>query len=316
MALQNERVAWFNGEIMPEREVRIPFRDSSWIYGDGCFDMTRSFGHRLFKLKEHVDRLYRSLKYLRIDPGIGPQQMCEISEHLFEQNRHLLGPDEDYWLAQRISRGVREVEGDNLDYHGPNIVIECMPLPFRQRASLYIEGIKILVPSHRRVPPDSLSPRIKSHNYLNLIVASQEVQAIDPSAWPILLDVNGNLAEGIGSNIFVVKDGLILTPKERYVLPGVSRQTAIDLARAEGLRVEEADIDLYDAYNAEEIFITSTSLCICPASRINGVEIGTRGQVWGPVTRRLADSYCRMVDFDWVAQYRRHLDEAGPTRPF
>src|SRR5262245_51101416 len=78
----NERVAWFNGEFMPEREVRIPFRDSSWVYGDGCFDMTRSFGHRLFKVKEHVDRLYRSLKYLRIDPGFGPAKMCALTEDL------------------------------------------------------------------------------------------------------------------------------------------------------------------------------------------------------------------------------------------
>ena len=71
MTLTNERVAWFNGEFLAEREVRIPFRDSSWVYGDGCFDMTRTFGHKLFKVKEHVDRLYRSLKYLRIDPGFG-----------------------------------------------------------------------------------------------------------------------------------------------------------------------------------------------------------------------------------------------------
>ncbi|WP_191061028.1 aminotransferase class IV [Geminicoccus harenae] len=316
MTLPNERVAWFNGEFMPEREVRIPFRDSSWIYGDGCFDMTRSFGHKLFKVKEHVQRLYRSLKYLRIDPGYGPEEMCRLSEELFERNRHLLGPDDDYWLAQRISRGVRPVEGDNLDHHGPNIVLECMPLPFRQRASLYEEGIKVAVPSARRTPPESLSPRIKSHNYLNLIVASQEVHAMDPSAWAILLDINGNLSEGLGSNIFVVKDGVILTPHERYVLPGVSRQTVIDLARSEGLRLEEADIDLYDAYNADEVFITSTSLCLCPASRVNGVEIGPKGQVWGPVTRRLADAYCRLVDFDWVAQYRRHLDPSAPSRPF
>ena len=82
-ALANERVAWFNGEFMPEREVRIPFRDSSWVYGDGCFDMTRSFHHRLFKVKEHVDRLYRSLKYLRIDPGFGPPRMCALTEELF-----------------------------------------------------------------------------------------------------------------------------------------------------------------------------------------------------------------------------------------
>src|SRR5262245_3175293 len=111
----NERVAWSNGSFLPESEVRIPFRDSSWVYGDGGFDMTRSFNHRLFKVKEHVDRLYRSLKYLRIDPGFGPQKMCALTEELFERNRHLLGPDEDYWVGQRISRGVKQTPGDNID---------------------------------------------------------------------------------------------------------------------------------------------------------------------------------------------------------
>ena len=178
--LSNERVAWFNGEFMAEREVRIPFRDTSWVYGDGCFDMTRTFGHKLFKVKEHVDRLYRSLKYLRIDPGFGPDRMCALTEELFERNRHLLGPDDDYWVGQRISRGVKDVPGDNIDYHGPNIVLECAPLPFAKRAKLFKEGIRVMVPSQRRVPPDSLTPRAKTHNYLNLIVADQEVQSIDP----------------------------------------------------------------------------------------------------------------------------------------
>ena len=204
-SLANERVAWFNGEFLPEREVRIPFRDRSWVYGDGCFDMTRTFGHRLFKVKEHVDRLYRSLKYLRIDPGFGPERMCALTEELFERNRHLLGPDDDYWVGQRISRGVKDVPGDNLDYHGPNVVLECAPLPFAQRAKLFREGIRVMVPSQRRVPPDSLTPRAKTHNYLNLIVADQEVQSVDPEAWAVLLDINGNLCEGLGSNIFIVR---------------------------------------------------------------------------------------------------------------
>ena len=197
--------------------------------------MTRTFGHRLFKVKEHVDRLYRSLKYLRIDPGFGPQKMCDLTEEVFERNRHLLGPDDDYWVGQRISRGVKDVPGDNIDYHGPNVVLECAPLPFAKRAKLFKDGIKVVVPSHRRVPPDSLTPRAKTHNYLNLIVADQEVQSIDPEAWAVLLDVNGNLAEGLGSNIFIVRGEEILTPREKFVLPGVSRQTAIDLAREEGL---------------------------------------------------------------------------------
>ena len=105
-------------------------------------------------------------------------------------------------------------------------------------------------------------------------MANQEIHAIDPSAWAILLDANGNLCEGLGSNIFVVRHGEIFTPREKYVLPGVSRQTAIDLAHEARLTVREADLDLYDAYNAEEIFITSTSLCLCPA--VLG-ERGARG---------------------------------------
>jgi len=312
----NERVAWFNGDFVPEREVRIPFRDSSWVYGDGCFDMTRTFGHRLFKVKEHVDRLYRSLKYLRIDPGFGPARMVALTEELFERNRHLLGPDDDFWVGQRISRGVKRVPGDNLEHHGPNVVLECAPLPFTQRAKLFREGIKVMVPSHRRTPPDSLTPRAKTHNYLNLIVADQEVQSLDPEAWAILLDVNGNLCEGLGSNIFVVEDATIRTPREKYVLAGVSRQTVIDLARAEGIPVEEADIDLYDAYNADEIFITSTSLCLCPAVTINGVAIGEAGRVWGPVTRRLADAYARLVDHDFVGQYLKRYVEGMEARAF
>ena len=114
-------------------------------------------------------------------------------------------------------------------------MLECAPLPFAQRAKLFKDGIQVVVPSQRRVPPDSLTPRAKTHNYLNLIVADQEVQSIDPEAWAVLLDVNGNLAEGLGSNIFIVRGDEVLTPREKFVLPGVSRQTVIDLAREEGL---------------------------------------------------------------------------------
>ena len=315
-SLANERVAYFNGKIVPEHEVRIPVRDSSGLYGDGAFDMTRSFGGKIFKLKEHMERFYRSLKYLRLDPGVTPDRMIAISEEVFERNRHMLGPDGDYWIGQRVSRGVKEVAGDNIDYHGPNVVVECSPLPFRQRASLFKDGIKVMIPSHRRTPPESLTPRAKTHNYLNLIVANQEIAAIDPSAWAILLDINGNLCEGLGSNIFIVKDGEIFTPRAKFVLPGVSRQTAIDLAQAAGITLIEADLDLYDAYNGDEVFITSTSLCLCPVVSVNGVHIGPPGQVWGPITKQLVDAYIRFVNFDFVGQHMKFYDEKVVSTPF
>jgi branched-chain amino acid aminotransferase len=113
-----------------------------------------------------------------------------------------------------------------------------------------------------------------------------------------------------------VRDDEILTPREKFVLPGVSRQTVIDLARQEGLPLRETDIDLYDAYNADEIFLTSTSLCMCPVTRVNGVAIGAKGQIWGAITQRLAEAYRRLVDHDFVGQYLMHYVEGVQSRPF
>ena len=316
MTLSNERIAYFNGQYLPESQVRIPFRDRSFLYGDGGFDMTRTFGHKLFKLQEHIERLYRTLKYLRLDPGLSPAEMTAITETVTERNLHLLDKSDDYWVGQRISRGVNKVEGDGLDYHGPNVIVECAPLPLKPRAKLFRDGIRVIVPSNRRVPPQSMTPRAKTHSYLNMVIGDQEVQAQDPGAWAILLDLNGNFAEGMGSNIFFVKNGEIVTPRAQFVLPGVSRQTGIDLAREEGIPVREGDTDPYDAYTADECFLTSTSLCICPVVSVNGAHIGPEGQVWGPITRRLADAYNRLVGTDFVKQYIDRIDDKIPTRAF
>jgi branched-chain amino acid aminotransferase len=307
VSLVNERVAWFNGKIVRESEVMIPFRDQGFLRGDAVFDMTRSFNGKAFRLKEHIARLYRSLKYLEIDPGISAAEMAAISEDVLDRNRHLLGPGEDYWLAQRISRGVSRVPGDNWDHYGPNVIVECIPLPLRERAKYFRDGIEVVTPSLRRTPPDSLSPRAKMHQYLNLVLADREVKAQNPAAWAVLLDVNGNLSEGQGSNIFLVRDGRLTTPRERYVLPGVSRQAVIELARQLAISCEENDIDLYDAYTADECFLTSTSLCICGVRSLNGRTFAA-GEVPGPVTKRLIEAYKRLVECDFVAEYLQRLD--------
>jgi branched-chain amino acid aminotransferase len=307
MSLENERVAWFNGKIVRESQVVIPFRDQGFLRGDAVFDMTRSFNGKAFRLEEHISRLYRSLKYLDIEPGLSATEMAAISEDVLARNRHLLGPGEDYWLAQRISRGVNRVPGDNWDHYGPNVIVECVPLPLRERAKHFRDGIDVITPSLRRTPPDSLSPRAKMHQYLNLVLADREVKAQNPDAWAVLLDVNGNLAEGQGSNIFLVRDSRLLTPKERYVLPGVSRQATIDLARQIDIPFEEKDLDLYDAYTADECFLTSTSLCICGVRSLNGRTFAAR-RAPGPLTQRLIDAYKELVGCDFVAQYLQRLE--------
>jgi len=304
--LANERVAYFNGEILPESQVRLPFRDRGYKYGDAVFDMTRTFGHRIFKLQQHMDRFYRSLRYARIDPGLTPRQMMDITAAVLERNLHLIDDDEDYWVGQRVSRGTDIPGGDFGESTGPNVIVECTPLPLKARARLFRDGIDVIVPSVRRTAPDSLSPNAKTHNYLNLIMGDLEVTSRDPDAWAVLLDANGNLCEGMGSNVFVVRDGRISTPKVQFVLPGVSRQTVIDLAVAEGMVVLEDDLSLYDAYTAEEVMLSSTSLCLCPVRSVNGAPVGD-GKVPGPVTRRLLDAYCALVDYDFVEQYRKRL---------
>jgi branched-chain amino acid aminotransferase len=302
-------VVWFNGEIVPETEARVPFRDRGFKYGDAAFDTTRTFGHKIFKLDEHLDRLYRSLKYLQIDPGISRAELKRATEEVVEINLKNVTEDEDIWVTQRVTRGMDA--GDKRqwpDYPDRTVLVESRALPLRERGKFYRDGIKLVTPSIRRPSPDTLSPRAKTHNYLNLVIAELEVKDRDPDAHALLLDTNGNLAEGKGSNIFIVKDGAVITPKERYVLPGVSRQTAKDLATAQNLRVEEADIDLYDAINADEMFITSTSFCICPVGSFNGNVIGD-GAVPGPITKNLIDAYVDYVGCDWYGQYLKHSND-------
>ena len=305
--LSNERVVYINGEIVPESRAMVSFRDRSFKYGDGAFDMTRTFGHRIFKLDEHLKRFYKSLKYLQMDPGMSLEKMKEISEEVLARNLHLLGEGEDYWVAQRVSRGVEPVGGDIHDATEPTVVIECTPLPFKARAHYFRDGMEVVIPSTRRTAPDSLTPRAKTHNYMNLMIAHEEVRRQNANAWAILLDVNGTLCEGVGSNIFIVEDGVVYTPEDRFVLCGVSRQTAIDLAEAQGLKVVRKELDLYDAYTADEAFITSTSFCIVPINSFNGIEVGD-GAIPGPITKRITDAYIKFVDHDFVGQYLNHLD--------
>ncbi|MEM7407445.1 MAG: aminotransferase class IV [Pseudomonadota bacterium] len=301
---RNERMAYHNGQLLPESQVTVSFRDRGFKYGEAVFDTARTVRHQPFRLHDHVQRLYRSMKYLSMDSGLTPDEMVARSEEVLAANLHLLGEDDDYWLFQRVTPGT----GDSFANEGPTeptVIIECTPLPFAARAPLFRDGVKVEIPATRRTPPDAQSPRAKTHNYLNLLLADREVRARDPLGWAILLDHNGNLAEGLGSNIFFVRDGELLTPKARYVLPGISREVVIEIAGKLGMPVHETDIDMFDVFTADECFLTSTSLCMVPVATVNGRGLGSG--VPGPVTRQLIDGYKDVLDFDFEAQYLRRL---------
>ena len=300
--MAQERVVYFNGEIIPESEARVSFRDRGFMFGDAVFDATRTFGGRIFKLKEHLDRFYNSLKYMRIDPGMAQDRMAELTREVVKANLPLLGENDDTWANQRVSRGTAMTD----DTFKPTVIIETLPIPFTARARYFRDGLSVITPATRRTPPECLSPRAKLHNYINLILGEQEVKAQNPDAIPILLDINGNICEGAGANFLIVKNGAVITPKEQYILAGISRQTTMELAEDLGILVREEDIDLFDVYTADEVFITSTSYCICPVSSVNGITIGD-GSVPGPVTYRLQTAYSELVGIDIVGQYLSRL---------
>ena len=307
MTIANQRIVYLNGAFVPESEAKIPIKDQGFKFGDAVFDTTRTFGHRIFRLREHLERFERSLRYLKLDPGHTVDDFISVSEEVVRRNLPLLDGDDDYWVTQRVSRGLADGDRESWpDWPQTTVIVECTPLPLSARAGLYRDGIAVITPSVRRVAPEMASPRAKSHNYINLILGELEVAAQNPAALSILLDRDGNLAEGKGSNIFLVSEGRLRTPRERFVLPGVSRQVTCELAARCGLEVEACDIDLFDAYNADEAFITSTSFCICPVRSINGRNTGC-ADIPGPVTRRLIDAYVELVEFDWYGQYLSRL---------
>lgn len=293
-----ERVAYVNGEILPESQASVSINDRGFLYGDAVFDTTRTFNGEIFRLEQHLDRFYESLRYMRIDSPVDKAEMKEITLKILDKNLEILPEGDDYWVSQRVSRGVRGLPGGMK----PTIVIECFPLPLQERAEYYRDGIKMITSSIRRTAPESLSPRAKMHNYINLIQAELEVQSQDSRALALLLDVNGNLCEGHGANIFLVNKGVIYTPREQFVLAGISRQVTIELADNLGYEIKETDLDVFDAYTADEIFVTSTSFCICPVSMINGLQVKSK-TVPGDVTLELQTAYSKLVKMDFVKQY-------------
>lgn len=297
---ETEPIVFLNGELVPESQAGIPIRDRGFIYGDAVFDAARTFNGVPFKLAEHVKRLYDSLRYVRIDPGMGMGEMEDWSRKVVEHNYPLLPPGQDMWVMQRITRGVEGAES------APTVLIETHAIPFMARAPLYRDGARVTTPSVPRVPPRFMSPRAKTHNYLNLVLGDLEAQGTDPGSWAVLLDEAGNLTEGRGSNIFLVKDGTVATPKGQYVLEGITRRTVLDLADGLGLDTAERDLDLFDAYTADEAFLTSTSLCICPVSSVNGTSIGS-GRLPGPATRQLMQAFSDLAGMDFEEQYLAHL---------
>lgn len=297
----NERMVYLNGEFLPESEAKISLFDSAFIHGDSVQDVLRTFNWKPFKFDRHMERLWCSLRSTRINIGLSLDEVKEITSKLLKLNRPLYGKNEDSWMIYQISAGIfHPWREKGIEYRDSTVGIHFKPIDFKKYANYYKIGIHGIIPWIRRVSPQSIDPKIKQGSRMDLDIACREVKNMDPDAYPILLDQEGNVAEGDGQNVFIVKKGVIQTPTLRNVLGGISRETAIELAKKLKIPVKEADLQPYDLYNASEAFLTGTSFCIFPLTRINWVTIGNGKP--GTVTSSLLDAWSEMVGMNVVKQ--------------
>lgn len=309
-----ERVVYCNGELAPEREARLSIYDSALMFGDMVFEMTRSFRQVQFKLRQHLERLYRSIKMLRIPVEMTMDEMERAVDETIEANRAAFRQDDEHRVMIDVSRGLLGIyEGVVGVRPGPNVIIAVFPLRWTVRGmgKLFDKGIHAVIPSQRAIPAELLDPKIKNRSRLHYLMANMEAsQFAGEDNWALLLDPGGFIAEGTGDNFLIVKDGQIVSPEGRNILRGISRGYVMqELAPQLGLPAVESNIGLYDAVTAEEAFMTGTPFCLLPVTSINGVKIGA-GEV-GPVTRALLDRWSRNVGVDIPAQIQAWDCEAG-----
>jgi len=297
----SQHLVFLNGTLMPRDEAKISVFDSAVMLGDTVTESTRTFAHRLFKLDDHIKRLYRSLKITRINPGMTPDEMTALSLRVLDANRHLLGPGDDCWLVHNISRGQSVAGADPTVQRSPaTIIVFTQPMILSDWARFYVEGCHAVTPMSRATPSQALDARIKNRSRMAYTLAEIEVKLVDPQAQSVLLDIHGNIAENKGGNFFVVSDGVLKTPLTGNALAGISRATVLELAARHGIPVRECDLQPYDAYTADEAFFSSTPYCIMPATRFNGLPVGD-GKV-GPITKRLLAAWSELVGVDIVDQ--------------
>jgi branched-chain amino acid aminotransferase len=300
-----EGLCYVNGSFVRASEAKISIFDRGFTSGEGVYDVTRSFGHTLFKLDAHIARLYRSLKYTRIDCGIPIEEMTRLSTDVFERNKHLLAPDDDCALWQVVSRGSdRFTKGRPMT---ASVTVFCLPIAYHSFAREYVDGCVLVTPSTRRIPPQSLEAKAKITNKMNHTVAAFEAKQVNPRATPLMLDLDGNISETHLGNFFFVSGGKLCTSTDRTVLGGVTRSTLFALADEMGIPVVEADFTPYDVYCADEAFTASTSPSIVPVKSLNGTTIGT--SIPGPVTLKLMRAWEEMVGIDFVSQALGHIED-------
>ena len=293
----SDSIVFYNGAWMPFSEMRIDPNDRGFLTGDAVFDAARTFNGVGFHLEAHIARLYDSLRVAQIEPGMAPGEMLAITREVIAYNEDERSDVGDYQVWQWVTRGP----GRWAHTAGPpSICVKVAPIDFGKYAHLYETGAHAAVTRAQSTSVGAIDPKLKTYSRMHFNLAELEAGRVDAEAWPVLVDGQGNLTEGSGYNLFVVRGGRISTPDSRYVLGGISRRYVIDLARGLEIEVAESDLQAFHLTTADEAFFSGTSPCVLPVTVADGTPIGDG--LPGPVTRRLLDAWSAEVGLDIADQ--------------
>jgi len=234
-----------------------------------------------------------------------------MSRELVRANLRWIGPSEELGLIHFVTAGELPVYAGGAGASGPAHPTFCahtFPLPFQLWRQGMATGVHVVTPAIRHVPPQCYDPKMKYRSRMHYFLADQEARLVAPDAIALLLDLQGNVTETSGANFLMVERGTIVSPTTRNILPGISRQTVIELAAQLEIPFVERDVQVYSVINCCEAFLASTPYCLMPVTRINGIAIGD-GQP-GPVYRRLLSAWSDRVGVDIRAQFHPN---AAPT---
>jgi branched-chain amino acid aminotransferase len=312
------RLVYFNGDLVPEAEAKISIYDSSLMFGDMVFEMTRSFNGKQFKLKEHIERLYVGISILRIPINISKQEMEKACYETIEANKPFFSDTDEHRLLIDVSRGLLGIyEGIEGLRNGPNVLIADFPLKWTvsSMGHLFDIGINAVITSQRAIPASLMDPKIKNRSRIFYLMANIEASQFEgENNWALLLDTDGFIAEGTGDNFFIIKNGVIYTPEGRNILRGISRQYIIDELGPElDIKVIEKNLEPYDVYTADEAFMTGTPFCMLPVTSLNGNKVGN-GEV-GPIFTRILNKWSMNVNVDIEKQIKSWKSDREVSSP-
>ena len=296
-----EPIAWINGQFRPVMETTLQVFDKGIVHGASITEMLRTFGHRPFRVNEHLDRLFASLEAVGFAVSVSRADLLPIIDDVVEQNAALIPDSHDLGII------VFATPGTNLTYVGTlgeseteTVCVHSFPLPFELWAEKVSVGQKLVIPQVRAIPPECIDPRIKHRSRLHWILADREARSIEPGASALVLDLAGRISETSSGNFFAVIEGEIVTPPPERCLGGISQAVVQELAEKLGIPYRPKDLRPDDLRNATEAFTSSTPYCLMPVVSVDGKSFGE--SIPGPIYRKLVAAWKDLVGVDIIEQ--------------